>query len=225
MVSERRSAGSSPLARGTQEVQRPLQREPRLIPARAGNTSSSYIPVSSIPAHPRSRGEHPFCLFVFGVSPGSSPLARGTPPVSPRHARGCRLIPARAGNTAVESPVATAPAAHPRSRGEHQRHTGQASTSRGSSPLARGTPEWVPEFLANGRLIPARAGNTLKELLLISMPSAHPRSRGEHRPEKRCRHPAGGSSPLARGTHPLQPVPVGYRRLIPARAGNTPLLA
>ena len=51
--------------------------------------------------------------------------------------------------------------------------------------------------------------------------AAHPRSRGEH-----CPYPAQGrgtlgSSPLARGTHPLVHTDTSHTRLIPARAGNT----
>ena len=51
---------------------------------------------------------------------------------------------------------------------------------------------------------------------------AHPRSRGEHSGSFPVVAGAGGSSPLARGTHAGRPHQ--YRRggLIPARAGNTP---
>ena len=51
-------AGSSPLARGTQEQAARLTVEPGLIPARAGNTGLSVLIWRSFGAHPRSRGEH-----------------------------------------------------------------------------------------------------------------------------------------------------------------------
>ena len=92
----------------------------------------------------------------------------------------------------------------------------------GSSPLARGTPGlW---FRAKGwrGLIPARAGNTTGKGFGVSLPGAHPRSRGEHLKEIRDALIDDGSSPLARGTL-FQPGSAGViRGLIPARAGNTP---
>ena len=50
--------GSSPLARGTHYACRLLLLRPRLIPARAGNTGIEINRYSTLPAHPRSRGEH-----------------------------------------------------------------------------------------------------------------------------------------------------------------------
>ena len=70
--------GSSPLARGTQKPPRNLQRLPRLIPARAGNTVPECRAARRVPAHPRSRGEHKGPSSSGSRSPGSSPLARGT---------------------------------------------------------------------------------------------------------------------------------------------------
>ena len=71
--------GSSPLARGTQEIIEDDKYCLGLIPARAGNTGYGFCGADHAWAHPRSRGEH---LLIFeqgerGV--GSSPLARGTP--------------------------------------------------------------------------------------------------------------------------------------------------
>ena len=93
----------------------------RLIPARAGNTSTLERRIFRLKAHPRSRGEHGF-LSVWGkVSDGSSPLARGTPCNYARNRGIFRLIPARAGNTWMCTPGLSPYSAHPRSRGEHAR--------------------------------------------------------------------------------------------------------
>ena len=54
--------------------------------------------------------------------------------------------------------------------------------------------------------------------------TAHPRSRGEHKPLLRSLLRLFGSSPLARGTRVLSPAPPAPGRLIPARAGNTRVL-
>ena len=91
----------------------------------------------------------------------------------------------------------------------------------GSSPLARGARVSCAGIPVTERLIPARAGNTQSLLRDLSSFSAHPRSRGEHPPGRRPVPVAGGSSPLARGTHGDKVRQWTGTRLIPARAGNT----
>ena len=90
--------GSSPLARGTYKRRVGAMWLQRLIPARAGNISGMKPAEASLPAHPRSRGEHPRALATASAVGGSSPLARGTFPGLRDVARLERLIPARAGN-------------------------------------------------------------------------------------------------------------------------------
>ena len=154
-----------------------------------------------MPAHPRSRGEHPLQSWSSPCTGGSSPLARGTLPHSAHMVPIMRLIPARAGNTAGDPFTRRLGAAHPRSRGEHSSAASSGIVLSGSSPLARGTHCTLCCGGGGLRLIPARAGNTF--------PTA---SRAKIR---------AGSSPLARGTRSLFPAPSGAGRLIPARAGNT----
>ena len=74
-----------------------------LIPARAGNTSASSSTLPPVGAHPRSRGEHSERQGPLIWKPGSSPLARGTPCESVKSSAPAGLIPARAGNTKLES--------------------------------------------------------------------------------------------------------------------------
>ena len=111
--------GSSPLARGTRNVNRLQAVEARLIPARAGNTSSNALAAFFMPAHPRSHGEHSMNAAVSGSCIGSSPLARGTQSACRRLQAEVWLIPARAGNTSIAWLRACIRSAHPRSRGEH----------------------------------------------------------------------------------------------------------
>ena len=132
-----------------------------------------------------------------------------------------RFIPARAGNTkrlhASRCPVPV----HPRSRGEHLLPGIHGPTSRGSSPLARGTrPRRMPPR-CGARFIPARAGNTDSWRCYTSVGPVHPRSRGEHIRPARPRGARTGSSPLARGTRMSGRLAVAPVRFIPARAGNT----
>ncbi len=172
--------GSSPLARGTPQFRCPQEPLVRLIPARAGNTSGALRFRRAAPAHPRSRGEHGTPSSGSLSVSGSSPLARGTHVSKAVPPKTVRLIPARAGNTQPVASSTLCLTAHPRSRGEHEPTPLRALETCGSSPLARGTPEVLRSIRSKARLIPARAGNTLMQALRLSVPSAHPRSRGEH---------------------------------------------
>ena len=69
--------GSSPLTRG--KLCRTLERvsDGGLIPAHAGKTCRTFSTCSSLPAHPRSRGENSATPVVKGEFKGSSPLTRG----------------------------------------------------------------------------------------------------------------------------------------------------
>ena len=152
--------GSSPLARGTLMALAKIRMLLRLIPARAGNTRYPSARPAARTAHPRSRGEHLSSNRSMSMRCGSSPLARGTQSYSKKESKEHRLIPARAGNTGGRRQFMSWQTAHPRSRGEHPNNGFQSGANLGSSPLARGTRDWVPEDLAPDRLIPARAGNT-----------------------------------------------------------------
>ena len=214
--------GSSPLARGTLCCGFEIDMLKRLIPARAGNTRRTLRIPFQAPAHPRSRGEHWRAENLGSDDHGSSPLARGTQILRPIKVAAIRLIPARAGNTLHVYNSHFSPSAHPRSRGEHLEQVRAPATRGGSSPLARGTLGGRIVMCCCYRLIPARAGNTIRLSLGHEVTSAHPRSRGEHAAAPVTPVSIDGSSPLARGTQAN--VIMGWRgeRLIPARAGNTP---
>ena len=192
-----------------------------LIPARAGNTLYPTSYVLAYWAHPRSRGEHGFSSTEISVSAGSSPLARGTLHVWLGSLQGLGLIPARAGNTVWKLANAWSVWAHPRSRGEHGEPGNEEQEEKGSSPLARGTPELDAVFSRMVGLIPARAGNTCFLCLDRTANRAHPRSRGEHTYPFCVTFGSPGSSPLARGTRWHLSDQVERDGLIPARAGNT----
>ena len=153
-------SGSSPLARGTQEQTARLTVEPGLIPARAGNTLEQVRVPATRGAHPRSRGEHARYTPGRSLSPGSSPLARGTRPRLRSVRQWPGLIPARAGNTRRTVERLILARAHPRSRGEHTFVLSSFGREWGSSPLARGTRLALHLCGSYQGLIPARAGNT-----------------------------------------------------------------
>ena len=116
------SPGSSPLARGTLGLRSAGGTRHRLIPARAGNTTSPQRRHVQRRAHPRSRGEHDAAVIHGTNSPGSSPLTKGTQQSSVHPSVTIRLIPARAGNTVPRIWSAVHFLAHPRSRGEHKKN-------------------------------------------------------------------------------------------------------
>ena len=213
--------GSSPLARGTL-VQVALDLNGvRFIPARAGNTCRRQRTPSTLPVHPRSRGEHGSSGSTLRNTSGSSPLARGTPGWKTTSPVLLRFIPARAGNTAALAIAASDRSVHPRSRGEHNPPATCSGRVRGSSPLARGTRKVERKRCVAVRFIPARAGNTPSCRAPAFPGAVHPRSRGEHCPCHARQGNEPGSSPLARGTPHVQLVEAAPHRFIPARAGNT----
>ncbi len=195
------------------------------IPAGAGNTGdfTCWRFLSSV--HPRWRGEHLLDCVRPGRRCGSSPLARGTLVALNAPPAVRRFIPAGAGNTARACVTSRPSSVHPRWRGEHCANCAFSSLTRGSSPLARGTPVNDVVDMADDRFIPAGAGNTRSESSPHGAAPVHPRWRGEHDAFLALGRVDGGSSPLARGTQLFPVLALDDRRFIPAGAGNTRALA
>ena len=91
--------GSSPLTRGKPPEDPEPVRDPGLIPAHAGKTSSTSPTSWQGWAHPRSRGENHYEYANPENIKGSSPLTRGKHPGRHGTARRRGLIPAHAGKT------------------------------------------------------------------------------------------------------------------------------
>ena len=171
--------GSSPLTRGKLVPSHPEVAEDRLIPAHAGKTGSQGRGRSSGSAHPRSRGENFAVCPGGGEARGSSPLTRGKLDRGGANLGGDRLIPAHAGKTRRGRCLLTQCTAHPRSRGENEPGSVDASGAVGSSPLTRGKRvTGCPRDVLLG-LIPAHAGKTSRAVIPCFWAEAHPRSRGE----------------------------------------------
>ena len=221
MATSVRSGGSSPLARGL-----PAARLRRLfcvgiIPARAGFTPGAGSVGAGWWDHPRSRGVYMNPFPRRTISAGSSPLARGLRTVRDVIRGGSGIIPARAGFTRISFSVATDLADHPRSRGVYKPGGRGAPRAGGSSPLARGLHTLHPPRGPHRRIIPARAGFTVRGFVVFQYMKDHPRLRGVYHALRATWQSSTGSSPLARGLPaPSEPSP---RRggIIPARAGFT----
>ena len=222
-VSSGRRLGSSPLARGLHPRPGPDTPVRGIIPARAGFTARGLLLQARGWDHPRSRGVYDGEQSGSLAVGGSSPLARGLRVgLGLGVARG-GIIPARAGFTRRSHHRMVGGGDHPRSRGVYARAGPAARSTWGSSPLARGLHRNDLVWPDDLRIIPARAGFTVRRAGSAVPTGDHPRSRGVYVwAFLRAVH-AAGSSPLARGL----PRDAQQRQIatgiIPARAGFTQL--
>ena len=194
----------------------------RIIPARAGFTRGRLLAAGPGPDHPRSRGVYPLLPAHPLGTAGSSPLARGLPDARHARVRPRRIIPARAGFTRHRCRRRRRSGDHPRSRGVYRVTREAGPSPAGSSPLARGLPVPRQEVVQDLRIIPARAGFTVKVWRLSDHLGDHPRSRGVYIINDTDGKALTGSSPLARGLRQWTQGRAYDLRIIPARAGFTP---
>ncbi len=134
-----KSGGLSPLARGTLAQAFAYREIHRFIPAGAGNTFLTVLLDTPSAVYPRWRGEHERRRAAPERPCGLSPLARGTHATEGVGNSESRFIPAGAGNTAFYRVRVEWWAVYPRWRGEHGRVFTWSQSTRGLSPLARGT--------------------------------------------------------------------------------------
>ena len=110
---------------------------------------------------------------------------------------------------------------HPRACGANISLITGMSIRNGSSPRVRGKLQRVVEYVGDGRIIPARAGQTSKVSARHSARSDHPRACGANTSSSRLDLLECGSSPRVRGKRAdLRPA-TAATRIIPARAGQT----
>ena len=156
-------AGSSPRMRGTLVLLSAAGELDGIIPAYAGNTHLAGLLVWCGGDHPRVCGEHILGDSNADIHKGSSPRMRGTRSVRRADGGDLGIIPAYAGNTTGGDTDSLKIRDHPRVCGEHRCGGCHMGGRRGSSPRMRGTLiERVPSVLYIG-IIPAYAGNTLRD--------------------------------------------------------------
>ena len=192
-----------------------------IIPALAGNTADNEIPCGASWDHPRACGEHKSMGIPFGCAAGSSPRLRGTHWEGEPNNSVSGIIPALAGNT----PACRSPRGdirdHPRACGEHGLAERVRVLREGSSPRLRGTLSNCVEIGCTIGIIPALAGNTLRQFSPPPIFGDHPRACGEHRQQVSSAWNKSGSSPRLRGTRAPTHASDSARGIIPALAGNT----
>ena len=152
--------GSSPLARGLLSVASGVPETVLDHPRSRGVYAARAALVRGREDHPRSRGVYTLIIRAPYHPDGSSPLARGLPPRDLASLTRRRIIPARAGFTALWRGPAGPHPDHPRSRGVYMIASAHMGSRRGSSPLARGLPGIRRWRRRRSGIIPARAGFT-----------------------------------------------------------------
>ena len=137
-VSPSTREGSSPRGRGKRRILLPLCARWRIIPARAGKTTTTTTLCRAQTDHPRAGGENltsvAMSLWVFG----SSPRGRGKPTRELESFTVPGIIPARAGKTYGDSATRNRLRDHPRAGGENGYTPGRDIYHFGSSPRGRG---------------------------------------------------------------------------------------
>ena len=172
-------------------------------------------------AHPRACGENVWSFVQPILMQGSSPRMRGKRSLSHADTGIPGLIPAHAGKTKDQDPIALLDGAHPRACGENLRAATVNDWTDGSSPRMRGKRSSRLQRESRVGLIPAHAGKTRRPHTLQATRRAHPRACGENVDRAAIRAEKAGSSPRMRGKLG-QDLPAAVKtRLIPAHAGKT----
>ena len=172
------TAGSSPRVRGKHPLFCARDAAIRIIPARAGQTSSAMrddVPSSD---HPRACGANLMQLEGKYRKDGSSPRVRGKLAGLARGLPRLRIIPARAGQTSRAATGSTGTSDHPRACGANLFFSPCHLVQYGSSPRVRGKPGAGPHQRPARRIIPARAGQTTGGVQAKARRTEHPRACG-----------------------------------------------
>ena len=195
----RQGSGSSPRVRGLPQQAGVPGHGARIIPARAGFTTSILSARSSMTDHPRACGVYLLNNYSCSHLNGSSPRVRGLPLAWRVEVTDRGIIPARAGFTAGPGFQLFVSQDHPRACGVYGAWWSWVVVLAGSSPRVRGLRRrWCFRRPWAG-IIPARAGFTCTVPSPTGTSRDHPRACGVYiiRAGDESRRP--GSSPRVRG--------------------------
>ncbi|RYQ24032.1 hypothetical protein PG2029B_1428 [Bifidobacterium pseudolongum subsp. globosum] len=214
-------SGSSPHMRGKLSEHRMWVIDTRIIPAHAGQTYLYGGRDHAKPDHPRTCGAN--SMFSTGTVywVGSSPHMRGKPAEPLQQGVEHRIIPAHAGQTRDIAWRAGRTPDHPRTCGANYFASGNFFGRYGSSPHMRGKLRADCSARAPRWIIPAHAGQTMRNRSSRPLPADHPRTCGANAPNTVFLMPRTGSSPHMRGKLSDSRPPPQSPRIIPAHAGQT----
>ena len=213
-VHPRACGGNSPRTR-----QRYL--EQGSIPARAGETRRGPGSATSSRVHPRACGGNGRSLARRAWDAGPSPRVRGKRQKQQvvRCLKGS--IPARAGETPIDSGSSAMLRVHPRACGGNSVARIYDLRRWGPSPRVRGKRQLAARAVAHEGSIPARAGETSGERRGRQVRWVHPRACGGNPVRTQTRTGRRGPSPRVRGKRSRSAHQPPTERSIPARAGET----
>ena len=152
--------GSPPQVRGKQSVYKSVCAVPRITPAGAGKTSSSYRTTIHLQDHPRRCGENSITAAVLWVHGGSPPQVRGKRDAMLRVRQCLRITPAGAGKTCCRACTPCRCRDHPRRCGENFADVNKSFSLLGSPPQVRGKHYAASGMFSDVRITPAGAGKT-----------------------------------------------------------------
>ena len=193
----------------------------RIIPAHAGQTSSSSCSCCRSSDHPRACGANCLRLHRRFHLNGSSPRMRGKHRRFRCRSYSPRIIPAHAGQTYAADRAGIRWTDHPRACGANALRKLNRNTSTGSSPRMRGKRRFSICDIIGHRIIPAHAGQTRFAGLYPYSRTDHPRACGANAFVAMRRTLMNGSSPRMRGKPRHQRHRRRHDRIIPAHAGQT----
>ena len=155
-------SGSSPRVRGKRSGLVSVLVGVRIIPARAGQTLCLDFTADDAQDHPRACGANAALFCVLYSCCGSSPRVRGKLGARSGQPAWSRIIPARAGQTRSPVPERQVLTDHPRACGANPSGSTPTPDQDGSSPRVRGK-HWLSQMGTHSlRIIPARAGQTVR---------------------------------------------------------------
>ena len=192
-----------------------------IIPAGAGLTGISKLPMWQIRDHPRGCGAHRVAKSGMAVLTGSSPRVRGSRELVAYFLYGSGIIPAGAGLTWTAIRGAACAKDHPRGCGAHLCRTTRLSSAAGSSPRVRGSHPTTSQPSCFRGIIPAGAGLTQGWRYPGRWVWDHPRGCGAHRQNRPDSISCKGSSPRVRGSQVRLISLIEAHGIIPAGAGFT----
>ena len=217
--------GSSPRVRGKLHALACVQALVRIIPASAGQTGHANGPARSKTDHPRECGANGSMKHAVPAGAGSSPRVRGKPRRLRAGHQRQRIIPASAGQTIRLNRDDFHIPDHPRECGANTKDEQIGILAVGSSPRVRGKRRQKGGLLATDRIIPASAGQTLVPSPMLPSMADHPRECGANVHTDALVHSCSGSSPRVRGKPSAIRIAMRRIRIIPASAGQTPLMS
>ena len=192
-----------------------------IIPAGAGLTGISKLPMWQIRDHPRGCRAHTYDANTSARVWGSSPRVRGSHLRQGKDDSRLGIIPAGAGLTRPRPLISRATRDHPRGCGAHVFSSPADIGGWGSSPRVRGSQPSGSFPIHEDGIIPAGAGLTSRQRRARLFRRDHPRGCGAHCACSRDTGICAGSSPRVRGSHFVELRCPRRNGIIPAGAGLT----